>query len=103
MSVESDKLFVKKQELGAERDLCAELYNVWITKLHEFENDPPKYELYMNMINNMEPYGALLKQEMRVINQEICKIEGVDAIEDLPQYTRQCVYKYGNEMPNGND
>ena len=44
---ESEKLFEKKEELAKERDLCAELYNVWITKLHDFQNDPVKYEMYV--------------------------------------------------------
>lgn len=92
-------LIDKKTELGKERDLCAELYNVWITKLHEFENVPEKYELYMKMINNMEPYGQMLKEEIREINRELCDIEGVESIEDTP-YTRDCVYKYGMDRPN---
>jgi hypothetical protein len=96
---ESEKLFEKKEKLAKERDLCAELYNVWITKLHEFQNDPVKYEMYVGLINNMEPYGQLLKEEIREINREICKIEGVDNIEDTP-YVHYCEAKYGNMTPN---
>lgn len=90
----------RKAELGKERDLCAELYNVWITKLHDHENDPEKYELYMNMIQNMEPYGQMLKEEVRDINRQICELMGVESIEDTP-YAQDCVYKYGFDRPNG--
>ena len=95
-------LLDRKVELGRERDLCAELYNVWITKLHYFEDVPEKYELYMNMINNMEPYGQMLKEEIRDINRQLCRIEGVESIEDTP-YTQDCVYKYGFDRPNSDD
>ncbi len=92
------KLFEKKKELGEERDLCAELYNVWITKMHEHEDDPKKFELYMKMIRNMEPYGQMLKEEIREINRKICEIEGVEAIDDT-EHTMDCVYKYGFDKP----
>lgn len=97
---EVEQLFAKKQELGSERDLCAEMYNVWITKLHEFQTIPEKYNMYMKLIGMLEPYTNTLKEEIREINRQICEIEGVDNIEDTP-YTRECVYKYGMDKPKG--
>lgn len=91
---------IKKKELAQERDLCAELYNVWISKLAEFEDDPVKYELYIKMINNMEPYGQMLKEEIREINRQICKLEGVESIEET-EHMIDCTYKYGYEKPKG--
>jgi hypothetical protein len=93
------KLVEEKRGLCNERDLCAELYNVWITKLHDFQEDPEKYELYMNLIQNMEPYGNTLKSRIREINKEICEYLGVDSIEKTP-YFFECVNKYGYMTPN---
>jgi len=92
-------LMNKKVELGRERDLCAELYNLWISKLYEFQDEPKKYDLYMSLINNMEPYGDMVKEEIREINRKICELEGVDAIEDT-EYVLECEYKYGYYKPN---
>ena len=94
-----EDLVKKKRDLCKERDLCAELYNVWITKLHDFQDDPEKYEMYIKMINNLEPYGQMLKAGIAEINREICKIEGVDSIGET-SYTEECVYKYGYDRPN---
>jgi hypothetical protein len=94
-----EELMQKKTELMKERDLCAELYNIWITKLHDFQKDKEKYELYMKMINNMEPYGSMIKEQIREINKQICVIEGVESIGDTV-YARDCDNKYGFEKPN---
>jgi hypothetical protein len=96
---EIESLLKKKKDLGDERDLCAEIYNVWITKMHDFQNDPVKYKMYMDMIQVMEPYGQILKEEIRIINRRLCEIEGVDSI-DKTQYFRECNYKYGKDKPN---
>ena len=93
------ELVSKKEELGKERDLCAELYNVWITKLHDFQDEKEKYDLYVKMIANMEPYGQMIKEQIREINRKICDHYGVDSIDQTP-HVMDCVYKYGNEMPN---
>ena len=93
------KLVSKKEELGKERDLCAEIYNVWITKLHDFEHDEEKYNLYVNLIQNLEPYGQMLKEEIRLLNREICSFYNVDSINETP-HVMDCVYKYGNDKPN---
>jgi hypothetical protein len=47
----------------------------------------------------MEPYGYTLKEEIRSINREICKIYGVDSIKKTP-HMQECVYKYGLDKPN---
>ena len=99
MTEEIEELLLKKQIIGDERDLCAELYNVWITRLHDFQRDPVKYKMYMDMIQVMEPYGAKLKEEMREINRRLCEIEGVDSIGDT-KYVRECNNKYGKAIPN---
>jgi hypothetical protein len=94
-----DNLVKKKNFLGDERDLCAEVYNVWITRMHECQDDPKKYEMYINMIQAMEPYGQMLKEEMREINRQICEIYGVDSIDQTP-HVRECNNKYGKVSPN---
>jgi hypothetical protein len=96
-----EELLNKKNELCKERDLCAELYNIWITKLHDYQKDKEKYELYMNMIQNMEPYGSMIKGQIREINKKICEIEGVDSIGDT-DYVKVCDNKYGFDSPNAN-
>jgi 5'-3' exonuclease len=55
--------------------------------------------MYLKMIDNLEPYANMIKEEIRVCNREICKIEGVESIEDTP-YGMECTYKYGYEKPN---
>jgi hypothetical protein len=92
-------LLEKKKILGDERDLCAEVYNVWITRMYECQDDPVKYEMYINMIQVMEPYGQMVKEEIREINRQLCEIEGVDSIDETP-YLRECNNKYGNAKPN---
>lgn len=89
----------KKSILCKERDLTAELYNLWITKMHDFQDDKYKYEMYLKMIDNLEPYANMIKEEIRVCNRQICKIEGVESIEDTPHGV-ECTYKYGYEKPN---
>lgn len=94
-----EQLIELKNKLGDERDLCAELYNLWITRLHEFENDPVKYKMYMGLISMMEPYANTLKEEMREINRKVCEIEGVDSIGETA-YVRECNNTHGLDMPN---
>lgn len=89
----------KKAELCKERDLCAELYNVWITKLHDFQDEKEKYDMYMKQIANLEPYSNTIKEEIRVCNRQICEIEGVESISET-EYSHECEYKYGYEKPN---
>jgi predicted DNA-binding protein YlxM (UPF0122 family) len=96
-----EELLKRKEELMKERDLCAEIYNIWITKLHVYQKNKEKYELYMKMINNMEPYGSMIKEQIREINKKICEIEGVESIGDT-LYAKDCDNKYGFDKPNAN-
>ena len=95
---EVETLLKRKQETGDERDLCAEVYNVWITRMHDFQEDSVKYNMYMNMIQVMEPYGQILKEEIREINRRLCEIDGVESI-DQTSYMRECNNKYGKDRP----
>jgi hypothetical protein len=95
------ELVKQKNEIGDERDLCAELYNLWITKLYKFENNPEKYKMYMELIGFMEPYSNFLKEEIREINRKICEIEGVESIGET-DYVRECNNKHGLDRPNLN-
>jgi len=96
-----EDLVKQKNKLGDERDLCAELYNLWISRLFEFESDKVKYSMYMDLIGVMEPYTNLLKEEIREINRKICEIEGVDSIDET-RYMRECNNKHGLDRPNAN-
>ena len=99
MNNEIEKLVILKNKIGDERDLCAELYNVWITRLYEVQDDPERYEMYIELIGFMEPYGNKLKEDMRIINRKICEIEGVESINET-DYVRACNNTHGLDMPN---
>jgi hypothetical protein len=99
MNNELQEVLKAKEELCKERDLCAELYNVWISKLHDYQHDKEKYDLYMRMINNMEPYGQIVKEQIREMNRKICEIEGAESIGDT-EHMVGCVAKYGFDAPN---
>ena len=99
MNSRIDTLVVEKNRVGDERDLCAELYNLWITRLYEQQDNPERYEMYVDLIAFMEPYGNKLKEDMRKINKEICSIEGVECISDT-KYARECKNIHGLEKPN---
>jgi hypothetical protein len=95
---ESEKLFELKEELCKERDLCAELCNVWITRLYQNQNNKKEYDTYMKMINDMEPYTQGLKAKISEINKAICNLENVESIDET-EYIHQCVSKYGFDAP----
>ena len=57
----AEELFKIKNTIGDERDLCAELYNLWITRLYDCQGNKEKYEMYINLISNLEPYTNLPK------------------------------------------
>lgn len=98
-SLSTSDIIEKKRILCNERDLTAELYNLWITKLHEFQGNEEKYNMYALMIENLEPYSNMLKEEIRECNRQICEIEGVESISDT-NFEQECVYKYGYDKPN---
>ena len=61
----------RKKILCSERDLTAELYNLWITKMHDFQDNKEKYEMYLKMIDNLEPYANMVKEEIaKVLDEE---------------------------------
>lgn len=94
-----NELIERKNKIGDERDLCAELYNLWITRLYEYESDKEKYKMYMSLISVLEPYTNSLKEEIREINRKICEIEGVESISET-DYMRECNNRHGLDMPN---
>jgi hypothetical protein len=69
--------------------------------MHDFQDIKDKYEMYLKMIDNLEPYANMIKEEIRVCNRQICNIEGVDSISET-SYEQECVYKYGYDIPNDN-
>jgi hypothetical protein len=93
------ELVDRKTVIGDERDLCAEIYNIWITRLHDYQEDAAKYKMYLDLISSLEPYGNKLKEEIREINREICEIYGVESIDETP-YVRECNNKHGLDRPN---
>lgn len=94
-----EELIAEKNRVGDERDLCAELYNLWITRLYEYENDKVLYKKYMDLIAMFEPHANSLKEEIRVLNRKICELEGVDSIGDT-DYVRECNNAHGLDKPN---
>lgn len=99
MTQELDKLFELKEQICKERDLCAELCNMWLTHMYKNQNDKVQYEKYLKMINDTEPYTQELKAQISQLNRQICELAGVESITDT-QYTHTCVSKYGFDAPN---
>jgi len=95
---EIQALFEQKEELCKERDLCAELCNIWITRMYHYQDDKQRYERFLQMINTTEPYTQDLKSQIAALNRRICELEGVESIADT-QYTHVCVSKYGFDAP----
>jgi hypothetical protein len=88
-----------REELCKERDLCAELCNIWLTRMHQHQSNKVEYEKYLKMLNDSEPYTQSLKSEISMLNRKICEIEGVETISDTP-YVHVCTSKYGFDHPN---
>ena len=93
-----EELFEKKKRLSMERDLCAEFYNLMLSKANENVDNPKHYDYYLDIVELMEPYAKGTKQEIRELNAKICEICGVDNIEDTP-YTIECEDRYGFSKP----
>lgn len=93
------ELIDKKNTIGDERDLCAELYNLWITRLLDNEDNEERYNMYMKLIAMMEPYANTLKEDMRELNRKICEIEGVESIGET-EHVRECNNTHGLDRPN---
>lgn len=93
------ELIELKDKIGDERDLCAELYNLWITRLLDNEDNEERYNMYMKLIAMMEPYANTLKEDMRELNRKICEIEGVESIGET-EHVRECNNTHGLDRPN---
>jgi len=93
------KMFELKNELCKERDLCAELCNIWLTRMYQNQGNKEEYNKYLKLIQDTEPYTRQLKAKISELNKKICEVEGVDSITDT-EYTHECVSKYGFDFPN---
>ena len=99
---EFNELLKRKEELALERDLCAEFYNLIMTRAKQCNENDPLFEKHMNLLVNMEYFAENTKEEMRKINREVCSELGVNSITQT-EYDRPCEWRYGFGKPNGQD
>jgi hypothetical protein len=97
---EFNELITRKEELALERDLCAEFYNLIMTRAKQCDEDDPMYDKHMNLLVNMEYFAENTKEEMRKINRQVCDHLGVESIAQT-DYDRACEWRYGFGKPNG--
>lgn len=95
---EIDKLWNRKKELSLERDLCAEFYNLMLSKANENVDKPEHYNYFLDVVEKMEPYAKDTKEEIREINKQICGLVGKESINDTP-YRLDCEDRYGFSKP----
>jgi|JI10StandDraft_1071094.scaffolds.fasta_scaffold1230465_2 lipoprotein NlpI len=76
MSETVEQLLEAKAKLCKERDRCADVYNVLIAYLIEAEDTPEQYEVFAQLIENLEPYSNLTKERMRELNRKIAELGG---------------------------
>lgn len=95
---EVQKLYEIKEELSNERDLCAELCNIWLSKMYRNQDNKENYEKYLRLINETESYTQELKAEISKLNRQLCDILGVDTLINT-QYEHVCKSKYGFDKP----
>ncbi len=95
---ELDKLWKKKQLLSKERDLCAEFYNLMLSKANENVDSPKHYDYFLDVVEKMEPYAKETKEEIREINRQICKLVGRSSLEGTKYYL-ECEDRYGFSKP----
>lgn len=81
-----------------ERDLCAEFYNLMLSKANENVNNAEHYDYFLDVVEKMEPYAKDTKEEIRQINKQICEILGVSNIKDT-EYHLECEDRYGFSKP----
>jgi|TARA_R100001510_G_C7510870_1_gene110580 hypothetical protein len=93
-----DDLMVKKKRLSLERDLCAEMYNLMLSKANANINNEDKHKYYLDVVELMEPYAKETKEEIREINRQICKLVGRDTLKDTI-YNLECEDRYGLSKP----
>ena len=72
-AIEVLKLWDRKKQLSKERDLCAEFYNLMLSKANENVNNKEHYDYFLDVVEKMEPYAKDTKEEIREINKQICK------------------------------
>jgi hypothetical protein len=65
------ELLERREELCKYRDGLADLYNIYIQKLVEHENDEAEFNKYCALIEGLEPETRITKEKMREINREI--------------------------------
>ena len=88
------ELFERKKRISMERDLCAEFYNQSV-------DSPEHYDYYLDVVEIMEPYAKTTKEDIRVINKQICELVGADNIKDT-DYHLLCEDRYGFSKPEMN-
>jgi hypothetical protein len=93
-----EKLFERKKRLSMERDLCAEFYNLMLSKANESVDSPQHYDYYLDIVELMEPYARETKEEIRELNKQICELVGVEDIKET-DYHLECEDRYGFSKP----
>ncbi len=97
-AIEVLKLWERKKQLSKERDLCAEFYNLMLSKANENVNNKEHYDYFLDVVEKMEPYAKDTKEEIREINKQICELVGEKNIKDTP-YNLECEDRYGFSKP----
>ena len=69
-----EDLYKKKQRLALERDMCAEFYNLMLSKANQNVDSPEHYDYYLDLVEMMEPFAKEVKQSIREVNKQICEI-----------------------------
>jgi len=66
-----EELLQDREKLCKYRDSLADLYNEYIQKLVENENNEKEFNRYCKLIEDLEPETRMTKEQMREINREI--------------------------------
>ena len=98
LSTGKSEIFDSKQLLSKERDLCAEFYNLMLSKANENVDSPKHYDYFLDVVEKMEPYAKETKEEIREINRQICKLVGRSSLEGTKYYL-ECEDRYGFSKP----
>lgn len=93
-----EELFERKKRLSMERDLCAEFYNLMLSKANESVDSPQHYDYYLDVVELMEPYAKETKEEIRELNKQICELVGVENIKET-DFHLECEDRYGFSKP----
>ena len=68
------EILERKEEMCKVRDTCADEYTRYIQLLLESENDPVRYEYYLQKIADLEPRTRETKESMRSMNRELARL-----------------------------